>query len=178
MYLRPATSNDHPAVIALVNLAYRGDETSRGWNAESDVLEGERINLGALQRDLAAAPTAHLLLYCDTPDGPPLGTVWLEPEAKTELSGAWHLGLLSVDPRLQARQLGRGLLTAAEDFARDHGAKRIRMSVINVRDTLLAWYERRGYVPTGESEPYPYGDDRFGRPLRDDLLFLILEKAV
>jgi hypothetical protein len=34
----------------------------------------------------------------------------------------------------------------------------------------------RGYHKTGETEPFPYGDDRFGAPLRDDLSFLVLEK--
>ena len=46
----------------------------------------------------------------------------------------------------------------------------------HVRDTLIAWYERRGYHRTGETEPYPYGDNRFGTPLREDLEFAILEK--
>ena len=50
------------------------------------------------------------------------------------------------------------------------------MTVIDIRDTLLAWYERRGYRRTGETRPFPYGDERFGQPLRDDLCFLALEK--
>jgi hypothetical protein len=50
------------------------------------------------------------------------------------------------------------------------------MSVVNVRDALIAWYVRRGYHKTGETEPFPYGDDRFGAPLRDDLSFLVLAK--
>jgi hypothetical protein len=50
------------------------------------------------------------------------------------------------------------------------------MGVLCVRDALIAWYERRGYQRTGETEPYPYGDNRFGTPLRDDLEFVILRK--
>jgi hypothetical protein len=52
------------------------------------------------------------------------------------------------------------------------------MTVVNVRDTLIAWYERRGYTLTGESQPFPYGDERFGRPLRDDLSFVVLQKDI
>jgi hypothetical protein len=52
------------------------------------------------------------------------------------------------------------------------------MTVIQVRDTLIAWYERRGYSLTGETKPFPYGDDRFGRPLRNDLHFVVLEKTL
>ena len=174
MLLRSAQTDDHQAVVDLANLAYRGLEGSRGWNAESDVLEGERINLAMLRRDLAESPNAHLLVFCD--DGPPLGSVWLEPEP--DAGEVWRLGLLSVHPGLQDRQLGRGLLAAAEDFARERGAVRIRMAVINVREPLIAWYARRGYAPTGVVEPYPYGDDRYGRPLRDDLAFVILEKGI
>ena len=73
---------------------------------------------------------------------------------------------------------GRALLSAAEDFAKARGASSIRMGVLSVRDALIAWYLRRGYQLTGETEPYPYGDNRFGTPLRDDLKFVILEKQV
>jgi hypothetical protein len=52
------------------------------------------------------------------------------------------------------------------------------MTVVNLRDTLIAWYERRGYAPTGETEPFPYGDARFGAPRRDDLAFVVLRKRL
>jgi ribosomal protein S18 acetylase RimI-like enzyme len=156
MLLRPATEADHEAVVVLANLAYRGGDGVKGWNAETEHLEGERLNLALLKADLAAAPSAYLLLYCETPDALPLGTVWLEPEG----GDSWHLGLLSVHPGYQDRQLGRSLLEAAEAFVRDRGGRRITMSVISVRDTLVAWYERRGYHASGKTEPYPYGDDR------------------
>jgi len=77
---------------------------------------------------------------------------------------------------LQNSQLGRTLLNAAEEFARKRGAACVRMTVVNVRDTLVAWYQRRGYRLTGETKPFPYGDNRFGTPLRDDLEFVVLEK--
>jgi ribosomal protein S18 acetylase RimI-like enzyme len=86
--------------------------------------------------------------------------------------------MLTVRPDLQARQLGRRLLAEAEAYAASRGAQRMRMSVITVRETLIAWYERRGYVRTGETLPFPYGDARFGVPLRDDLFFDVLEKPL
>jgi len=130
------------------------------------------LNESLLKEDLAAHADAHLLVYRDDDDGPLLGTVWLESKE----GGVWYLGLLTVRPDLQNRQLGRALLAAAEDFARNDGARRMRMTVVNVRDTLIAWYQRRGYALTGERRPFPYGDERFGRPLRDDLQFVVLEK--
>ncbi len=121
---------------------------------------------------MANKPAAHLLIHRDETNQQLLGTVWLDP-AK---DGVWYLGLLTVRPDLQKQQLGRTLLAAAEQFAQARGAHRMRMTVVNVRDTLIAWYERRGYALTGETQPFPYGDERFGKPLRDDLHFVVLQK--
>jgi ribosomal protein S18 acetylase RimI-like enzyme len=171
-----ATEADFPEVIDLANRAYRGTGPEASWNAEN-VIEGQRTDASLLRDDLASSPGAVLLLWRDQPneesqDRPLLGCVFLEPADE----GAWYLGLLAVDPRQQKRQLGRTLLSAAEEYARVRGALRIRMSVLHVRETLIAWYLRRGYTLTGKTEPFPYGDARFGRPLRDDLYFVALER--
>ena len=177
MLLSPAVEADYPAIIDLANLAYRGTAPSASWNIEN-FIEGQRLNESLLREDLAAKPHAHLLTYRDDPDGPllgpVLGTVLLDPEK----DGVWYLGLLTIRPDLQKRKLGRALLAAAEDFARQRGAHRIQMTVVNVRDILIAWYERRGYTLTGETKPFPYGDDRFGKPLRDDLHFVVLQRDI
>jgi ribosomal protein S18 acetylase RimI-like enzyme len=86
--------------------------------------------------------------------------------------------MLTVQPGLQDRQLGRALLACAEEFAKARGSFAIRLAVLNVRKALIAWYERRGYARTGKTEPFPYGDNRFGKPLRDDLEFILLEKRL
>jgi ribosomal protein S18 acetylase RimI-like enzyme len=169
--LLPAVEADYPAIIDLANLAYRGTGPSASWNIES-FIEGQRLNDSLLREDLASKPNAHLLTYRDEPGGELLGTVLLDPQK----DGVWYLGLLTIRPDLQKRQLGRTLLAAAEDFAKQHGAYRIEMTVVNVRDILIAWYQRRGYTVTTETKPFPYGDERFGRPLRDDLYFVVLEK--
>jgi ribosomal protein S18 acetylase RimI-like enzyme len=173
MLLTPAVEADYPAIIDLANLAYRGTGPSASWNIEN-FIEGQRLNDSLLREDLAAKPDAHLLTYRDASDGPLLGTVWLDPGK----DGIWYLGLLTIHPEQQKRRLGRTLLAAAEEFARAHGARRIQMTVVNVRDILIAWYERRGYTLTGEMRPFPYGDDRFGRPTRDDLYFVVLQKDI
>lgn len=175
MPLYPAASADLPAVAALVNSAYRGDVSRQGWTTEADYIEGQRTDAAALAADLAANPQARLLVLRDAPDGELLGTVWLEPVAQGE---AWYLGMLTVRPDLQARRLGRSLLAAAEDAAAGEGARRLRMSVISIRDSLIAWYQRRGYALTGETRPFPYGEAHIGRPLRDDLSFVVLEKPL
>jgi GNAT superfamily N-acetyltransferase len=174
MLFNHAVEADYAAIVDLVNLAFRGTGSSASWNIETGIIEGQRLNEPLLREDLAAKPDAHLLTYRDDLDEALLGTVLLDPTK----DGVWNLGILTVRPDLQNRQLGRALLSAAEDFAKERGARRIRMTVVNVRDTLIAWYERRGYTLTGESLPFPYGDERFGRPLRDDLHFVVLQKDI
>ena len=174
MFLAGATEDDYDAIVDLANLAFRGVGPSASWNSEADFIEGQRLTESLLREDLARKPDAVLLTYRDDPHDELLGTVWLEPRK----DGVWYLGLLTIRPNLQNRHMGRALLSAAEGFAKQRGARRIRMSVVNVRATLIAWYERRGYVLTGETQPFPYDDQRFGRPLRDDLHFVLLEKDI
>jgi ribosomal protein S18 acetylase RimI-like enzyme len=173
MLLEHARESDYPAIIDLVNAAYRGRGAVESWNIESGIIEGTRLTDSLLREDLAAKPHAHFLIHRDPESRAIIGTVWLEPVDEY----AWYLGLFTIDPALQKKHLGRALLSAAEDFAKAHGARLMRMGVLNVREALIAWYERRGYCRTGV-EPYPYGDNRFGTPLRDDLEFVILEKQL
>jgi GNAT superfamily N-acetyltransferase len=174
MILKRAGEEGYAEIIELVNLAFRGSGPAASWNIEAGIIEGQRLNESLLREDLAAKPAAQLLTHRDEANGALLGTVWLEPEEDS----VWGLRLLTVRPELQNRQLGRELLNAAEGFAKERGARRIRMTVVNVRTALIAWYERRGYALTGETKSFPYGDDRFGRPLRDDLHFVVVEKEV
>lgn len=174
MLLEPAVEADYPEIIDLVNLAFRGSGPTASWNIESGIIEGQRLNDSLLREDFASKPNARFLVHRDPADKSLVGTVWLDPGH----DGVWYLGLLTVRPALQNQHLGRTLLAAAEDFAKAHGASRIRMTVVNVRDSLIAWYQRRGYALTGETKPFPYGDNRFGRPLRDDLCFVVLEKPI
>jgi ribosomal protein S18 acetylase RimI-like enzyme len=174
MDLRPASDAELPAVAALVNSAYRGETSRQGWTTESDLLGGQRTDPETLRRDLAAQSGAQLLVLRDEPAGPMLGCVWLEPaDGET-----WRLGMLTVRPDLEDRRLGRGLIEAAERFAAERGARRVRMTVIQIRGELIAWYERRGYAATGERRPFPYGDPAFGIPTRPDLEFVVLEKLL
>jgi ribosomal protein S18 acetylase RimI-like enzyme len=175
MILRKAIESDYAEVIDLANLAYRGREGAvESWNIEKGFVGGQRLDQSLLREELAAKPDGALLVYREEADGPLLGTAWLNPES----DDVWSMGLLTVRPELQNQQLGRRMLAAAETYASDRGAKRMRIGVLHVRDTLIAWYERRGYLATGETEPYPSDDSRSGTPLRENLHFLIMEKQL
>ncbi|MBW8858442.1 MAG: GNAT family N-acetyltransferase, partial [Caulobacter sp.] len=163
MIFAPAAETDFPAIVALVNSAYRGQGAQAGWTTEAGYIDGQRIDLKSLRQDLAEAPDAVLLTLRDD-EGPLLGCVWIEPDA--EVADAWYLRMLTIRPDLQDRQLGRTLLAHGEAYAQGRGAKRVRLTVVHLRDTLIAWYQRRGYVLTGETKPFPVGE-RFGKPQRE-----------
>jgi ribosomal protein S18 acetylase RimI-like enzyme len=173
MMLSPAGPADLEAVAALVNAAYRGTDSIRGWTNEGDYIDGSRTSVDQLRDDLARPGTVLLLVREEARESP-MGCVLLEPAA----DGAWYLGMLTIRPDLQANGAGRRLLEAAEAYAAGEGARRIRMTVVSIRDTLIAWYRRRGYEPTGEREPFPYDDERFGKPRVEGLDFVVLEKPL
>jgi ribosomal protein S18 acetylase RimI-like enzyme len=172
MHLEPATRADLPTLHALIESAYRGDSARRGWSHEADLLDGQRTDVAALEAMLAD-PAQHLFVLRDSD----------ELRACVALTdkgdGLAYLGMLTVDPARQSAGLGRMILAAAEDHAVAHLATtRIEMTVIAQRAELIAWYERRGYSATGERRPFPPDDRRFGQPRRDDLVFVVLEKAI
>jgi ribosomal protein S18 acetylase RimI-like enzyme len=173
MYL-PVADNDIPVIAKLMNRAYRGAENSSGWTSEEAFLLGNRTTEDLLRVDINEKPSASLLKWQDDPVEGIAGCVWLEPLNEN----TWYLGSLAIEPRRQNGGLGRTMLAAAEAWLHERGAKRVRMTVINVREALIAWYLRRGYSKTGATEPFPYGDDRFGKPLREDLCFVVLEKSI
>ncbi len=122
-----ATDDDVPDIVALMNRAYRGAGSS-GWTTEIGYMAGDRTTEPLLRTDLAAQPGASLLLWRGL-DGTVKGCVWLEPRA----GDVWYLGSLTVDPQRQNGGLGQALLSWAEQWVRERGGKRIRMTVVNVR---------------------------------------------
>ncbi|MEO6247965.1 MAG: GNAT family N-acetyltransferase [Sphingomicrobium sp.] len=172
MKLDRATRDDLPDLYALIESAYRGNSARAGWSHEADLLDGQRTDRQELEAILADA-ARHLFVLRD-------GEAIAACVALTDKGeGCVYLGLLTVDPLRQASGVGRLLLAAAEDHAAaDLGATRVEMTVIAQRPELITWYVRRGYLATGERRPFPHGDPRAGRPKRDDLEFIVLEKPL
>jgi ribosomal protein S18 acetylase RimI-like enzyme len=168
---RIADIADSRALVALVNGAYRGDSSRRGWTTEADFLGGQRVDFEGIQETLGLPESVILVL--ETEQGRIHGCVHL----KMQTRGVCYLGMLTVDPGVQAQGLGSSLLVFAEEFAVSRWlARSMEMTVISRRSELVAWYERRGYRTTGERKRFPYGDERFGLPAVDDLEFLVLRK--
>lgn len=178
---RLATLADAQALAHLVNSAYRGEVSRRGWTTEADLLGGQRTDVEALREFIGASmieggsTTQRSMLLIDDGTGQPLACVQLERRDATSA----YLGMLTVRPDAQASGLGKHLLAAAEAYVtRTWGSSRLLMTVIAQRDSLIAWYERRGYRKTGETAAFPYGNPRFGEPLREDLHFVVLAKTL
>lgn len=162
-----ATEKNIPDLLKLVNSAYRGETSRAGWTTEADLLDGIRTDESSLL-DMLHHQDATILV-CTDAASKIIGCVYLEL-----IGMSLYLGMLSVTPGMQAKGIGKQLLKAAEVFARKKGCTTIQMTVISVRDELIAWYEKHGYSKTGETEPFP-NDKKFGIP-KQRLEFIVMKK--
>ena len=168
---RAATEADIDAIVALVTSAYRGESSRAGWTTEADLLDGARIDPEVLRADIARDGSRVVLAERD---GALLACAHVAIEGD-----AGYFGMFSVVPGLQGGGIGKQVLAECERIVRDDWRlPAMRMTVIDVRDELIAFYQRRGYRRTGITKPFPYGDARFGEPKRDDLRFEVLEKTL
>lgn len=163
--IRRAQSGDIAALKPVVERAYRGDSARLGWTHEADLMNDERIEQDDLTK-LAQADKSRLLIAFDRDS--PVGCV-----AITNLGeGRAYLGLLCIDPELQAKGLGRQLIVAAEETAQtEFSARLMEMTVIELRTELIAYYERRGYEQSGERRDFPV-------PVDPPLFMTVLEKSL
>jgi len=168
---RFATQDDVAAIVALVESAYRGDTSRQGWTTEADLLDGQRTDAASVG-ELIGKPGTCILL------GERAGEM-LACANIAKRGDTGYFGMFSVRPDLQGRGIGRAMLAEAERIAQsDWNCREMHMTVISVRDDLIPWYERNGYRRTGRYSAFPYGDERFGIPKRDDLRFELLVKPL
>jgi GNAT superfamily N-acetyltransferase len=147
--IRFATAADVIALRALIESGYRGDSARLGWTHEADIVEGERTTLEEL-RAIVDDPGSRMLIIHDAAAS--VGCV----HVRNKGDGLCYLGMLCVAPRRQSGGIGKNLIAAAERTAVElFGAERMEMTVIDRRSELIAFYERRGYVPTGERRAFP-----------------------
>jgi len=170
MQIDVARRTDVDRIVGLVNDAYRGTSRAAGWTHETHLFTGARIDAAAVTGMIQ--PDRSTVLVMRQEDAI-IACVALQRLDDRE----WYLSMLAVDPARQTVGAGKAIMAGAEQFARERGAERMKISVINRRDSLIAWYERQGYARTGASEAFP-DDPTVGKPLRDDLSLLTLIKPL
>ncbi|MGH8121488.1 MAG: GNAT family N-acetyltransferase [Rudaea sp.] len=168
---RDAVPADIAAIVALVESAYRGEVSRKGWTTEADLLDGQRVDgagvadaIGKSGSRVLLAESGRRLLAC----------------CHVEKQGdACYFGMFAVAPALQGVGVGKCMMVEAERVAHvELQCREMQMNVISIRDDVIVWYERHGYRRMGVYKPFPYGDERFGIPKRDDLRFEVLAKTL
>lgn len=163
---------DLPAIVQLVNSAYRGESSRRGWTTEAEFLEGQRTDLEMLQEFLEKP---NQWMAVGILDGKIVSTVQLEKRS----GNICYFGMFTVKPEIQNLGIGKIFLRWVERFAKENlGCEEIEMTVITLRKELIPWYERQGYQYSGENRSFPYGNERFGKPLRKDLVLGVWGKRL
>lgn len=165
-----ASTEDIPQIVELLNSAYRGESSKKGWTTEADLIAGERRTDFANVKQVMDQQGSLILKYTNE-EGNIIGTVNLQQHDR-----GVYLGMFAVSPNQQGSGIGKQLLKAADKHAKTVGSEKIYMSVISVRKELIDWYKRHGYAETGERKPF-VEDDLTGKHLQK-LEFLILEKNI
>lgn len=162
-------------IVQLVNSAYRGDSSRKGWTTEADLLDGQRVDRQGILEVINKEDSTILIATEENEDeeGEILGCVHIEKQGDK-----MYLGMLTVQPNLQKKGIGKKLIEESEAFADFWDCKKISMTVISVRTELISWYQKLGFKLTAEKKPFPKDDPRFGLPKVDNLEFVVLEKPV
>jgi GNAT superfamily N-acetyltransferase len=162
---RYATAPDAAALRALIERCYRGDGAREGWTSEADLLTGPRTSEAEVAK-LIATP-GHRFLMAEA-NGRLVACALLEQA---------YFGMLAIEPAAQGGGLGKQFVALLEQSARELWGSHARtMVVINLRDELIGWYERRGYVRTGRTLPFPFGPTT--GELRRDFHLVEMRKAL
>lgn len=167
---RIADLSDVPQILDLVQSAYRGETSRQGWTTEADLLDGGRTFVEEVRHIISAADNKIILLEA-------AGQLLASVHIKKQTQGLAYLGMFAVSPDSQNQGLGKSLLQYVENLAAaDWQCRQMEMTVIHQREELINWYLRRGYRLSGEQREFPYGDERYGIPKRDDLRLDVLLK--
>ncbi|HJZ76301.1 MAG TPA: GNAT family N-acetyltransferase [Vicinamibacterales bacterium] len=135
MQTRIATSDDAPALLALIN---------RAFVVEKFFVDRDRTT----PEELAEYLRRGTFLLFDRDDGSLAASLYFESRGDRA-----YVGMLSVNPDLQGQGIGRQMMTAAEDHARALGCRGIDINVVNLREELPPFYRSLGYVEHGCTDP-------------------------
>lgn len=164
-----ATLQDTSALEKLINSAYRGETSKQGWTTEADLLIGKRITEDELIEIIQNKENTILKF---TKNDAIIGCVLL-----VNKGNKLYLGMLTVSPNLQNSGIGKQLLKEADVHALALGLPKIIMTVISIREELIAWYKRHGFVDTGVREAFPLNNTD-AVIANESLEFIVMEKIL
>lgn len=159
LVVRRAVPGDASALVELAREVGSEEEgwliTDGDWRTPSE----ERRYLRALRRHPHAA-----VLVAETPDGI-VGRLSLARDPHPASEHVADLGLM-VAREHRRRGIGRALMAAAEEWAREVGVRKLELHVFSYNEAALALYEGLGY----EREGFRRGHYRRGGELLDAIL--------
>ena len=152
LIFQKAEVNDSATIAQLINSAYRGESSRKGWTTEADLLEGLRTTTADVAK-IIKREDAFMLI--GTHNNEIVATICCEWQAIAGSNTA-HFGMIAVKPSLQNKGYGKQIIAAAEALTRrEWRAVGFTMTVISIRHTLIAFYEKLGYQRTGEFKDFP-----------------------
>ena len=151
MAVSVARTEDIPTCVSIINQAYAGKDDLGGisWSHKAEIETGPRVDLDK-NEELINTENQSVLKYEE--NGEILGCVTVKVTEEPNLA---YTGTLAVKPSLQAKGVGTVLLAAAENWAKEKGCTRMKLTVVDFRQELIEFYKRRGYQDTGERDPFP-----------------------
>ncbi|KAM9997751.1 hypothetical protein ACTFIY_007407 [Dictyostelium cf. discoideum] len=178
LFTRLIDINDTDKIVEIVNWAYRGKDGTNPWATEKDLVTGFRVTSEMLHSDLNTDSKIMKLMLIehiieDNIDGASeaseattttntvspnqkrliIGCVKIERESLESKEAV--IGMLSVDPSYQSSGIGSILVRLAEgEIKKTFNVFESHLHVVNVRDTLIAWYNKLGYITTETTFPF------------------------
>ena len=165
---------DAEAIAKLINTAYRGETSRKGWTTEADILDGLRTTTSEIGKIIKRDNAYMLIGVLKDEIVATMCCEWQELAFKDTV----HFGMIAVKPSLQNRGYGKSMIQAAEAIClREWRVVGFHMAVISIRHTLIAFYERLGYKRTGEFADFPVKSDLW-QPKVEGLNLQYLAKLV
>lgn len=157
---RYAVEADVLPLVALIERAYRSPETAGSWVSEAHLLKGPRTSPAEIS-ELISQPDSRFLVAEHA--GRIVGCCLIQRMGSTACSsgdigkGSAYFGMFAIDPAIHSTGFGKQILAEAERRVRDlWRSSSMVMTVINLRDKLIEYYQRRGYRLTGATMPFPF----------------------
>lgn len=174
LHFYKAELSDAQAIAQLINSAYRGENSRKGWTTEADILDGLRTTTEDVANMIKRTDAFMLMGVLNDEI---VATIACERQKVADALTA-HFGMIAVKPTLQNKGYGKDLITAAEVMTkREWRVAGFHMSVISIREDVIHFYERLGYERTTEFMEFPVNPEIW-QPKVDGLVLQYLVKLV